>query len=339
MNPVSNGQALNSNSCLNHEISAPPSTVQCESEMAPLSTPSNDYGELQLQQISAADCNVNNQQQEKNISSFTESTIDPSEVQLPTAQTETLFIETLTDKQKQIEMATRRQLTNPAWFEQKQNRITASICKDVFSHMQKQGSKLPENLVKKISKGATQKIVSYSQAKRLNYKSKGLIFGIENEPVAADMYKEYLLPLPDIKEVTVQEVGLILDKENDVLAASPDRIATIVYANGDIEYRNVEIECLESKQEMSPETAIDNHQKESSFPFMELNSDFVVKEKHKNWFPSQMQMGVSGIPLTDFVIFTNNTFPVLVLKVTSLSRREDEIKPCLIAFHRKYIAK
>ena len=56
------------------------------------------------------------------------------------------------------------------------------------------------------------------------------------------------------------------------VAASPDRIATIVYANGDIEYRNVEIKCLESKQDMSPETAINNHQKESSFPFMERNS-------------------------------------------------------------------
>ena len=117
MNPVSNGQALNSNSSLNHEISAAPSTVPCESEMAPLSSPANDYDELQLQRIS--DCNVNNQQQEQNISSFIESTIDPSEVQMPTAQTETLFIETLTDKQKQIVMATRRQSTNPAWFEQK----------------------------------------------------------------------------------------------------------------------------------------------------------------------------------------------------------------------------
>ena len=41
----------------------------------------------------------------------------------------------------QIEMATRGQSMNPAWFEQKQNRITASICKDVFSHMQKEGVK------------------------------------------------------------------------------------------------------------------------------------------------------------------------------------------------------
>lgn len=62
----------------------------------------------------------------------------------------------------EIEMATRGQSMNPAWFEQKQNRITASICKDVFSHMQKQGSKLPENLVKKITaKGAPPKMVSY----------------------------------------------------------------------------------------------------------------------------------------------------------------------------------
>ena len=111
-------------------------------------------------------------------------------------------------------MTTRGQSTNPAWFEQEQNRITASICKDVFAHMQKQGSKLPENLVKKITaKGAPQKMVSYSQAKHLNYKSKGLIFGIENEPVAADLYKEYLLSLPDIKEVTVQEIGLIIFRQ------------------------------------------------------------------------------------------------------------------------------
>ena len=198
---------------------------------------------------------------------------------------------------------------------------------------------MPENLVKKITRrGAPHKLVSYSQAKNLNYKSKGLIFGIENEPVAADMYKEYLLSLPDIKEVTAQEVGLIVDKENDVLAASPDRIATIVYANGEIEHRNVEIKCLESKQDMSPEAAIKGNQKESSFPVMETNSFFVVKERHKYWFQTQMQMGVSGIPLTDFVIFSNVTFPVLVLKVTSSSRWEDEIKPSLIAFHKKYIS-
>ena len=92
------------------------------------------------------------------------------------------------------------------------------------------------------------------------------------------------------------------------------------------------MKCLESKQDMSPETAIDNHEKEISFPFMKLNSVFVVKEKHKYWFQSQMQMGVSGMPLTDFVIFTNNTFPVLVLKVTSSSRWEDEIKIKTVMF-------
>ena len=54
------------------------------------------------------------------------------------------FIETLTDGQKQIENATRGQSVNPAWFEEKQNRRTASICKDVYSHMNSQRSKIPE---------------------------------------------------------------------------------------------------------------------------------------------------------------------------------------------------
>ena len=69
----------------------------------------------------------------------------------------------------------------------------------------------------------------------------------------------------------VQEVGLILDKDDTVLAATPDRIATIVHHNGDVEHRNVEIKCLESKQDVSPEVAIKHNQKEASFPFIEKN--------------------------------------------------------------------
>ena len=107
-----------------------------------------------------------------------------------------------------------------------------------------------------------------------------MICGIESEPVAANLYKEYLLSLPNVKEVTLQEVGLI--------AASPDRIATIEYQNGDIEHINVEIKCLESKRNVSPMIAIKDHQKDTSFPFMETNSFYKVKEKHKYWFQTQM---------------------------------------------------
>ena len=72
--------------------------------------------------------------------------------------------------------------------------------------------------------------MSYIQAKGFNYKSKGImIYGLENEPVIANLYKEYLLTLPDVKAVTVQEVGLIVDIDNTVVAASPDRVATIYY--------------------------------------------------------------------------------------------------------------
>ena len=136
---------------------------------------------------------------------------------------------------------------------------------------------------------------------------------------------------------SVQEVGLILDKDDTVLAASPDRIATIVYHNGNVEHRNVEIKCVESKQDVSPEVAIKDHQKEASFPFIEKNSLFEVKEKHKYWFQCQMQMGITALPLTDFVVFTSSSYPILVLKVTLSFRWNDEIKPSLLAFHEKYI--
>ena len=66
-------------------------------------------------------------------------------------------------------MATRGQSVNPVWFEQKQNRKTASTCKDVFSHMHNQRSKIPESLIKKkYNKGRPYKQVSYLQAKQLN---------------------------------------------------------------------------------------------------------------------------------------------------------------------------
>lgn len=56
-----------------------------------------------------------------------------------------------------------------------------------------------------------------------------MIHGLENEKVKTNLCKEYLLTLPGVKAVTIQEVGLIVDIDNTVLTASPDRIATINY--------------------------------------------------------------------------------------------------------------
>ena len=158
--------------------------------------------------------------------------------------------------------------TTQNWFAHKQNKITASVCKDVFSHINNSKSMMPTHLIKRImTKGTIYKQVSYSQAKLLNYKTKGMIYGVENEPVANQSVQIIRSIIPDVKEVTVQEVGLILDKDDTVLAASPDRIATIVYDNDNVEHRNVEIKCLESKQDVSPELAMKDHQKEASFSF------------------------------------------------------------------------
>ena len=71
----------------------------------------------------------------------------------------------------------------------------------------------------------------------------------------------------------------ILDKDGTVRAASPGRIVTIVYHNGKVEHRNVEIKCLESKQDASSEVAIKDHQKEASFPLIEKKLSFQSEGK------------------------------------------------------------
>ena len=63
-------------------------------------------------------------------------------------------------------------------------------------------------------------------------------------------------------------------KDGTVRAASPDRIATIVYHNGNVEHRNGEIKCLESKQDVLSEVAINDHQKEASFPVIQKKLSF-----------------------------------------------------------------
>ena len=67
---------------------------------------------------------------------------------------------------------------------------------------------------------------------------------------------------------------------------------------------------FKSKQDVSPEGVIKDHQKETRFPFTDTNSLYEVKGKGKYWFQCQMQIGITRlltpVLLTDFAIFTNN---------------------------------
>jgi len=123
----------------NDEISDPSSLVQGESHMA-------DISDLQISPTDGEPVSQDCSQVQERLQST--DNLPLTQVQQQSIQFET-FIETLTDVQKQIENATRGQSVNPVWFEQKQNRITASICKDVYSHMNSQRSKIPESLIKK----------------------------------------------------------------------------------------------------------------------------------------------------------------------------------------------
>ena len=109
----------------NDGISDPSSLVQGESHMA-------DISDLQISPTDGEPFSQDCSQVQERLQST--DNLPLTQVQQQSIQFET-FIETLTDGQKEIENATRGQSVNPVWFEQKQNRITASICKDVYSHM------------------------------------------------------------------------------------------------------------------------------------------------------------------------------------------------------------
>jgi len=71
--------------------------------------------------------------------------------------------------------------------------------------MNKSRSKLPTNLIEAITTKRTMyKQVSYSQAKLFNYKTKGMIYVIENELVAATLYKSHLQTLPEVPKCNIK---------------------------------------------------------------------------------------------------------------------------------------
>ena len=104
-----------------------------------LSLNAQSTGEPHVQILSVPQDTTQGQERLQSLSDII--TPDSSITQVKQSKTQAkTFIETLIDEQKQIEKATRGQSANPIWFEQKQNRITASNCKDVFSHMNSQRS-------------------------------------------------------------------------------------------------------------------------------------------------------------------------------------------------------
>ena len=86
----------------------------------------------------------------------------------------------------------------------------------------------------------------------------------------------------------ISKCGLFIDEGTGVLAATPDRLATI-----DKEAA-IEVKCLSASRDVDPLAAVTARQKDSNFGFKLQDGQIVLKRKHKYFYQVQMQMALTS---------------------------------------------
>lgn len=185
---------------------------------------------------------------------------------------------------QQIQLITRGQNVNKLWFDFRKNVITASKAHEVKSKMSKH------------AKGA-QNLSLYGLHERIsgryftNPDIPALKYGRVMEVDAANAFADFMKSKH--KNFEISECGVYLDKAIPFIGASPDRVMTCSCC----EPACVEIKCPISINYMSPENA--------NLPYMDRsNGKSILKHSHKYYTQCQMQMGVTGMKLCYFMVWT-----------------------------------
>ncbi|XP_034721831.1 AP2-associated protein kinase 1-like, partial [Etheostoma cragini] len=116
---------------------------------------------------------------------------------------------------EQVEVLTRGQSTNPAWFTWRRNRITASVAHRI-AHCRFANSK---------SKAPPPSYLAAVTGEGPRVQTRAMTWGIQREAEAVRKYQE-LKTASLGRPVSVQDCGLFIDQQRSWLAASPDGIVT-----------------------------------------------------------------------------------------------------------------
>ena len=180
---------------------------------------------------------------------------------------------------KFVENATKKQGQSMIWKEMRVGRITASVAHDILHTNQESPS---TKLILKICR-----ISSFLNVPAVRW-------GQENESVALAKYEQILKNTH--KDVEIHQSGLRLDKDQHILGASADAIASCSCHGSFL----IEIKCpFKHKDQI-------NLQNCTRDPAFCLNKDLKLKENHRYMTQVQMQMFVYNIKICHFVIWTNN---------------------------------
>lgn len=204
-----------------------------------------------------------------------------------------LGVDVTVDRQvtEAVEVITRGQSKNPAWFTWRHNRITASNAHRVaHSHFANRRSSVPpQSYLASITGGGS------------NVRTRAMTWGVENEAVAVRSYCR-LKSMQLGRDIQVQKCGLFIDPQRPWLAASPDgivlderrRLCLEVKCPYKHRERTVRQACLEDRAfclELEEAAGGDRPQ-------------YRLKTSHSYYTQIQCQLAVMGLQRADLVVFT-----------------------------------
>ena len=214
----------------------------------------------------------------------------------------------------EIERKTRGQGENIEWFRARKGGITASIAKDCCGK---------GNPVVKIKKILTINKPGKARSVHLQY-------GIENEDIAVQKFVKQMVN--NGSSCSINARGLFVEEGSGVLAATPDRLATI-----DGEKVVLEVKCLSASRELTPLAAVADRQKQNNFGFCLKDGQVILKKKHKYFYQVQMQMALTFTQKCYLIIFTNSAFNVEIINEAFEESFWKDIREQLLKFHSTHV--
>lgn len=198
---------------------------------------------------------------------------------------------------EQVEVLTRGQSTNQAWFDWRKNRITASVAHRIaHSRFVNGRSKAPPLSYLAAVTGEGPKV-----------QTRAMSWGIEKEAEVVRRYQK-LKTAALGRAVSVLDCGLFIDGRRPWLAASPDGIVV----DGDTGRRLLclEVKCPYKHRNRSVEDACRD---DPAFCLQLLDEDgrrpgeppvYALKTSHCYFTQIQVQLAVTGLDRADLVVYT-----------------------------------
>ncbi|XP_041062071.1 uncharacterized protein LOC121287963 [Carcharodon carcharias] len=194
----------------------------------------------------------------------------------------------------EIEKETRGQRENRAWFEQRRNRITASVAHKI-SHCKFVNGKSTE-----VPQSYLKPIIGLGS----NVSTPAMKWGVQKEPIAIRKYEKQKSENTR-HQISVQPCGLFIDPMKAWLAASPDGVVVDKTTGDTISL--VEVKCPYKHRNHTINEAC----KDRKFCLECNNGEFQLKRGHSYFTQIQCQLAVVGLNKADLVVYTEHEIAIV----------------------------